>query len=85
LWFGDHCSLLSLLLCLDVPSAPPIAILNSAMDLGGGATARHDGGRRHQRQLRRHLRAATGGLRHREQDQGISKEEAEVIVDRICR
>ena len=34
-----------LLRCLDAPSAPPIAILDSTMDLGGGgATGRHGGG-----------------------------------------
>ena len=39
------CALLSLLRCLDVPSVPLIAILDSAMDLGGGgATGRHGGG-----------------------------------------
>ena len=38
-------ALLSLLRCLDVPSVPLIAILDSAMDLGGGgATGRHGGG-----------------------------------------
>jgi hypothetical protein len=36
-WISCARTLLSLLLrCLDVASAPPITILNSAVDLGGG-------------------------------------------------
>jgi hypothetical protein len=48
-WISCARTLLSLLLrCLDVASAPPITILNSAVDLGGGggggATGRYGGG-----------------------------------------
>ena len=71
-------ALLSLLRCLDVPSVPLIAVLDSAMDLGGGgATGRHGGGE------------GSSGNREDvfELRLGLQRCEIEayVIVERICK
>jgi large subunit ribosomal protein L7/L12 len=47
---------------LDVPSAPPIAILNSTVDLGGSSATAGTAGKKAAAATERRLGAATGGL-----------------------
>ena len=81
-------ALLSLLRCLDVPSVPLIAILDSAMDLGGGgATGRHGGGEGSSGN-REDVFELRLGLQRCEQDQGVCDCRADlqepILLELIC-